>query len=482
MPELLLGLDAGTSTVTACLFTPDGALTAQASARVRSTSAAPGRLEQDAASVWRQALAVIRRSLALAGRTPADLAAIGVASQRTSAVVWDRSTGRPLTPLVVWSDLRGAARAAELQQAGFPIFPQQAAAKLEAMLAETPDAAALARQGRLAWGNIDSFLVWKLSGGALHVTDRSQAWPTGYLDLMTMGWNAGLLAHQGLDERIFPTLVDTWGPLGVSEALGAPVPIAAIVADQQSALIGHGAEAAGGGKVTFGTSATVDVSTGPQFVYAGPAVPPFVLSSAGGETRFCIEGMVYSAGSALDWARRSFRLGDHARFEALASSAPEAGGAWFLPAHQGLGAPYGDLARRGQLGGLTLATGPAQIARAAVEGVAGRVREVVDHIYGEAALPRPEVLRVDGGLTASAVLMQAQADMLGLPVARHAVREATACGAAICAGRGVGLLGPADSRGFVRYDRTFEPAVTPDQAQAAFRAWKARVHGETPNG
>lgn len=478
MPELLLGLDIGTTTLTACLFAPDGALLGMAAAAVHTTNPGPGRVEQDALRIWRSTRAVIRGALDKAGRQATDLAAIGVTSQRTSVVIWDRRTGRPLTPLVVWSDLRGAARAAELQAAGLPVFAQQAAAKLEGLCLTVPERAALVAQRRLAWGNIDSFIIFKLSGGAAHVTDRSQAWPTAYLDLSTMGWNAALIDLQGLDPAAFPTLVDTWGEMARTDAalLGASVPIAADIADQQAALVGQGCEAAGLGKITFGTSATVDVSTGAQFVYGGATIPPFLLTSVGGETRFCIEGMVYSAGAALDWLRRSFRLGDHRRFEALADATPDSCGAYMLPALQGLGAPYGDLGRRAVIGGLTLATGPGEIARAGLEGLACRVREVVDHIYQAGGLLRPDLLRADGGLTGSDALMQVQADLLGVPVIRHALREATACGAAICAGRGVGLLGPDIPTGFLRYDRTFTPRIEADEADARFATWKARVY------
>jgi glycerol kinase len=197
-----------------------------------------------------------------------------------------------------------------------------------------------------------------------------------------------------------------------------------------------------------------------------------------GETRFCLEGMVYSAGSALDWMRTSFRMGNHQALEALARRADTSSGVHFLPALQGLGAPHGDNNRRGLLGGLSLANGPAQIALAGLEGVAFRIREIFDHIYGATDLPRPEILRVDGGLTGNDTLMQIQADILARPVARHAHREATACGAAMLAGRGAGILTEADGQGFVRHDRVFEPRLSPDEAEARLNAWKSQVYGD----
>ncbi|MEO8927756.1 MAG: FGGY-family carbohydrate kinase, partial [Caulobacteraceae bacterium] len=402
-----------------------------------------------------------------------DLAAIGVTTQRTSIVVWDKASGAPLSPLVIWSDLRGAERARELQQAGFFLAPQQAAAKLEAVLAAID-----APGPRLAWGNIDSYLIWKLTGGAVHATDRSQAWPTGYLDLATMGWNRALIDHQGLDEALFPRLVDTWGPIGVTAArmFGAAVPICADIADQQSALIAHGT-AAGVAKVTYGTAAALDLGTGADFIFKSPTAPPFVLSAVAGETRFCLEGMVLSAGAALDWLRAACRLGGHARFEALAASVPDAAGVAFLPALNGLGAPHGDGARRAALTGLSASVTTAHIARAALEGVAFRVREVFDHVQGLTDFEPPQALGVDGGLTANATFLQIQADLLGRPIRRHAIPEATAAGAALAAGRGAGLLTNADIRVFTRYDRAFEPRIGAGEAEARFSAWRGQVYG-----
>jgi glycerol kinase len=475
VPELLLAVDVGSSSLGVGVFSPAGVLLALATAPVRSNAPAPGRVEQDPSAIWRAVRRLTGQALARAGRGPADLAAIGLATQRASAMVWDRDTGAPLSPLVVWSDLRGAARAAELRRAGFGIAPQMAAAKLEAILAE---ARGRAPSARLAVGNIDAFLVARLSGGAVCATDRSQAWPTGYLDLKTMGWSAALIDHQGLDPALFPTLVDTWGPIGRTRraTLGAEVPITAVVADQQGALMAHG-DVEGEAKATYGTAAVVDLDTGPAFVARSRALPPFVLSSVGGQTRFCLEGMVFSAGSALDWMRAALGLGDRARFEALAAGVADTAGAYVLPALQGLGAPYGDAERRAVIGGLSAAVGKGHLALAAMEGLAFRVREVFEAVYAAAGQPPPPALKVDGGMTANATFMQVQADLLGRPILRHAVREATACGAAICAGRGAGLLSGTDAAAFARYDRVFEPRLSADAAEARAKAWTARVYG-----
>ena len=475
MGALVLAIDAGTTNLRVCVFSLDGTLLGQTTLPVATRSPAPGLVEQDAEAIWRSTQTAIGRTLARIGRTAQDLACIGVTSQRTSAVLWDRASGEPLTPLVVWSDLRGVQRARALNRdAGTALAPQQAAAKLEGLVASRPDIPA----GRMAFGNIDTFLIWKLSGGTAHVMDRSQAWPTGYLNLQTLGWNTELMAFQSLSPEIFPTLCDTWGPLAMSDprAIGAAVPIAADVADQQSALIGQGCERAGEFKVTYGTSATLDVSTGGAFLYPDPNFPPFILSAVGGEFRFCLEGMVFTAGAALDWLRATFGLGEIAEFNALADSVATSDGVAFLPALQGLGAPWGDPDRRAGLHGLSGATGRGQIALAALESIAFRVCEIHHRLGQLTDLPPADHLRADGGLTSSDRLMQLQADLIGLPVARHAHREATAAGAAVCAARGVGLLGVDETRAFVAHDRVFEPQISRDAAAARLAAWQAAVH------
>jgi glycerol kinase len=472
MPELILAIDVGTTSTRAALFAPDGRMSGLSARPIASRTPQPGRVEQDAAAVWRATRRVIAEALTAAGRSAHDVAAVGLTSQRASAVAWDRRTGAPLSPMVVWSDLRGIERARELAGAGFMVAPQQSATKLEALMAGVR-----APPGRLAWGNIDSYILHRLSGGAVHAVDRSQAWPSGYLSFPDLGWNERLIAHQGLDPAAFPALVDTWGEMGVTDprVFGAAVPICADIADQQSALIAHG-EAPGTAKITWGTSATFDLATGGQFMFPGPATPPLLVSSVDGDTRWCVEGMILSAGSALDWLRRVARLGGHAAFEALAASAPDAGGVAFLPALQGLGAPHGDPARRGAINGLTSATDRAHLARAGLEGLAFRAREVVNHVYGAVGQAPPEILGVDGGLTASPLFLQVLADLTGLNVRRHAVGEATLLGAALCAARGAGLLGESDVAALRRFEAPVAPRISADEAAARFAAWRAAVH------
>jgi glycerol kinase len=472
MPELILAIDVGTTSTRAAVTAPDGRFVGHAAEPLVSAAPAPGRVEQDAEAVWRATMAAVGQALAAAGRKPSDIAAIGVTTQRASAVLWDRSTGEALSPLVVWSDLRGAGRAIELAGAGFMLAPQQAATKLESMFGSVGIPAA-----GIAWGNIDSYLIFRLTGGA-HVTDRSQAWPCGYLALPDLGWNESLIEYQHLDRAAFPSLVDTFGAIGTtsSEVFGAAIPITADIADQQSALIAHG-DAVGTAKFTFGTSGTFDLATGQTFLFPGPSTPPLVVSSVAGDTRFCLEGMVLSAGSAMDWFRASFALGDFAVFETLAGSVRDTGGAAFLPALQGLGAPHGDPTRRASLTGLTSSVGRGHLARAALEGLSFRAREIVDHIYAVTDFSPPPALGVDGGLSRSGAFLQVLADLSGRSVRRHSTPEATLLGAAIAAGRGGGLLSEADVSAMIRFEAPIEPSLNSNEADEQFAAWRAQVYG-----
>jgi glycerol kinase len=472
MPELILALDVGTTTARAAVVAPDGAIAGLAFAPLRTSVPAPGLAEQDPEALWRAALRVTRGALAAAGRTGADLAAVGLTTQRASAVLWDRATGHAASPVVLWSDLRGAGRAGELQKEGFFLAPQQPVTKLEALVRDSK-----ARPASLAWGAADSWILWKLTGGAAYATDRSQAWPTGYLGLADLEWNRTLIERQGLDDLAFPQLVDTWGTIGRTHRrwLGAEVPITADVADQQSAMIAHG-EAPGAAKISWGTSGTFDVATkGPMFGGL-PGLPPLIVSSAAGQTRFCLEGMILSAGSALDWMRRAFALGSPERLSALAASAKDTGGVAFLPALQGLGAPHGDSGRRGLFVGLSAGVERAHVARAAFEALAFRAREIVERAQAAGALSAETPLGVDGGLSRSPVFLQILADLLSRPIQPLETPEATLMGAAIAAMRGSGLSSEPETRRAIRPRQRLEPQASPDEAAARFAAWRAAVH------
>ena len=470
MPELLLALDAGTTGACAMLVDQAGAVLGIDKRSIASAYPAPGFVEQDAGAVWETCRAVIDGALAAAGRSIADVAAIGVTTQRASVVLWDRASGEPVAPMIVWSDLRGMAECDALRAAGFAAWPQVPSAKLPA---------AIALSGRdpadLQWGTLDSWLLYKLSGA--HVTDLSAGWLTGYYDFARgAGWNEALLARQHLPLSLFPAQVDSWGEIAESDAavLGARVPITALIADQQAAMVAHGALGRGDWKATYGTSGVLMAGTGEAPLMVHPTMPPEALALTGGRLRFCVEGMVITTGSLIEWLCGGLGLfASPAAMEAAAASVANAGDVVVRPSLAGMGAPHGRFDARGMIAGLGFADGPAQIARAALQGIAFRFREIAEVI--SAALPVPDALPVAGGLSASDTLLQLQADALQRPVRRHAVREASAYGAALAAGMGAGLLGEADLKQLARYDAEFLPTVSRDQADAAFAHWQAAI-------
>jgi len=468
MSELILALDVGTTTARALLAEAGGGVLSSAARPIATSHPGPDRAEQDAEAVLQATLDAARETLAKARRTPADLAAVGVTSQRASLVVWDRRTGQPAGPMVLWNDLSGAARAAEMKAAGLFSWPQMPSCKLEAALAA-------AGPGDWLWGGMESFLVWRLSGGGAHVTDLSNAWLSGYYNFVG-GWNQPILAWQDLTEAMFPRIVDSVGPMAVCDpsVFGAATPITALIGDQQAGFFAHGGVAAGTWKGTFGTSGVIIASTGETPDSPMPTLPPEALAGMGGKAFFCVEGMIITAGAAIDWVAQG--LGLFPTTEALLASAaatPDAGGAAFRPSLQGLGAPHANMDAAGVIAGLHPGIGPGHIARAAVEGVAFRAREIAEAMRPLIGENTP--LGVDGGLTASPVFLQALADALSRPVRRHTVREATAYGAAMAAAFGAGLLDQAALAERATYEDLVEPAISADEAQALYQAWAAKL-------
>jgi glycerol kinase len=478
MAELILGLDVGSTSTRALVIDLSGRIHGQALARLESTHPAAGRVEQDPRIVWQQVESTIAEALAIGGHKATDLAAVGVAAQRSSVVVWDRASGEALGPMILWSDLRGTDRAAELAAAGHLAPAIAAVSKLEAAIDGIENGRARVANRELAWGTLDSFLVHRLTGGELHLTDYSNAWSTCYLDLSTLrGWNQSLIDFQDLSNVIFPTLCDTYGPLGMTatSSFGAEIPLGAIVADQQSGMFAHGAFSAGDWKATFGTSATMMVSTGNTPTLAA-GLMPMLLAGRGDETLFAVEGMVISAGGLLDWLVRD--LGLYASMDELTNAAASVAGSEGVairPALQGLGAPYNDSTHRGAVVGLSGASTPREIARAAFESLAFRMREITNAAEAIDGIEVPEILPVDGGLAANDVFLQIQADLLGRPVARHENLEATALGACIAAALGTGLATQSDVAPLTRTGKRFDPTIDASESEERFEAWRQAI-------
>jgi glycerol kinase len=472
MSDHILAIDAGTTSVRALIIAASGRIIARAGERYELSFPAPDRVEQDAEDLWAKTLYVIRGALAAAKLSAGEIAAIGITAQRASVIIWERAGLRPVAPLVSWQDMRGSARAAELLAAGFLVLPQTSASKLEAVVATIPGGTARLKRGELAWGNVESFLIARLTGGA-HVTDGSHACVTGYYDYATGAWIDALIAHQGLSPEFFPRIVDTACIAAETDAgvFGAKVPIAAIIADQQSALIGQGAFAPGAAKITLGTSATLDVATGADIFMTASAFPLVVERSAR-VSRFCIEGMVVTGGALLDWLAGGLGLAaSPAAVCALAGETANAGGVSVLPALQGLGTPHGDPARRGLIAGLSRGTIRAHIARAGLEGIGFRLREITEHLFSQTSLARPPSIRVDGGAAESDLLVQTIADATGIPLERLAERQATALGAAIRAGEVVGALDAEAIARLRRADKVFHPGWSADEREARAASW-----------
>jgi glycerol kinase len=468
MSELILALDVGTTTTTALLAEAGGAVLSSASRPIATQHPGPLRAEQDPEAVLLATLDAAREALADVGRTGADLAAMGVTSQRASLVVWDRRTGAPAGPMVLWNDLSGSDRAAQMQAAGLFSWPQMPSCKLEAALAA-------AGPGDWLWGGMESFLVWRLSGGGAHVTDLSNAWLSGYYNFAG-GWNAPILAWQGLSEAMFPTIVDSVGPMAVCDPaiFGAATPVTALIGDQQAGFFAHGGVQAETWKATFGTSGVIIASTGQTPASPMPTLPPEALAGIAGKAFFCVEGMIITAGAAIDWVAQGLGLfpSTGALLEAAAET-PDSAGAAFRPSLQGLGAPHANMNAAGLIAGLHPGVTAGHLARAAVDGVAFRAREIAEAM--RPLIGETSALGVDGGLTASPVFLQALADALSRPVRRHTVREATAYGAAMAAGLGAGLLDEAALATRATYEGVVEPKISAEDAHARYLAWAAKL-------
>lgn len=475
MNDNVLAIDAGTTNIRSMVVGPDAKVLSRSSKRLRRNHPAPGLVESDPEEIWSIVMETTGKALEQAGIKVGDLGAVGITGQRSTLIIWERATGQPLYPLVSWQDLRGVERSAELLALGFnTVGFATPAVKMEQVLEAIPNGFERMRREELAWGNVDSYIAWRLSDGAFYITDLTNAIASGYHTYVgKWEWQSKLLEVQGLDPSFFPRVVDSAGQLGLtsSRTFGAEIPIGAIIGDQQSATYAQGCLEPGQGKITFGTSGTCDINTGSKLKMAQGSYP-LVLWRRGDQWAYCLEGMVFTAGAVFDWLTRLGMIEKPADAAAVAAEVEDSHGVFFLPSLEGLGSPYFDPDRHAMFGGLTLGATPAHCVRAAMEGVAFRVREMVDRLYLDAGLQQPEVLRVDGGAAANDVLMQLQANIMGRPVERIRPLEATAYGAALLAGEGVGVWEPWSTANLRRTDRVFEPQWDDDQREERFRRWK----------
>lgn len=467
----LVALDCGTTGIRALVFAADGSVPARAYRPLSTRFPAPGRVEQDPDEFWERGVAVVREALAQARLDAADIAGLGVVTQRSTTIAWDAATGAPLAPALSWQDMRTAPKVAEMRAQGIPITTLASATKFAWWLENEPAVQKAAHAGTLKFGTPDTWLTHRLTGGDAHVTDPGQASCTGLYDPNAGSFAAPLGGLFGVPLEPLPDVVPSSAVVGETpaELFGCPIPVAARAGDQQASAFGQGVHERGQAKLTLGTSAMLDLHTGSEPADPPPAAFPLALwTLADGDRAFCLEGQVVTAGAAVDWAVALGLAADAAALDALASGVTSAEGVVFVPALQGLGSPYGDEHARGLFSGLTRGSGRAQLARAVLEGVAHRVVDIL-HTFplGE------RVLRVDGGLAQSALLLQAIADLGDCTLLLSAETEATAVGAAQLAGLAVGVFeSPAACRATLAPPHTTRPALAPAPRDAARARWQ----------
>jgi glycerol kinase len=471
-------LDQGTTSTRCLLFDKAGRAVCAAQQEHRQITPRPGWVEHDADEILQRSRACIQDALATAGATPAELAAIGVANQRETVVLWERESGRPLANTIVWQDVRSAKRVAGLGEidrfrakTGLPLATYFSGPKLSWLLDSLPGARARAEAGELAAGTIDSWLTWHLAG--VHATDATNASRTLLMDLGTLEWDDGLLEAIGVPRALLADIVPSSGVLG--EAFG--VPLAALLGDQQAALFGQCCFAAGEAKCTYGTGNFLVMTTGARAVPSSQGLITGVAYRLGDEPpAYMLEGSVAVTGALVQWLRDNLGLIETAaEVEALAASVPDSDGCVIVPAFSGLFAPRWRSDARGVICGLTRFHTKAHIARAALDATAYATRELVDAMVADAGVVLPE-LRVDGGMTANDLLLQIQADMLGLPVVRPSLIETTALGAAYAAGLATGFWDSLEElRGIERGRRQWQPRANAEQRARGYAAWNAAV-------
>jgi glycerol kinase len=482
----VLALDQGTTSSRAIVFDREGVIRASAQREFRQIFPQPGWVEHDATEIWSTQAGVMHEVLARAGIGPRDIAAIGIANQRETTLVWERSTGRPIAHAIVWQDRRTAPRCDALRADGHgALFAQKTGLVLDAyfsgtklawLLDEIPGVRARAARGELAFGTIDTWLVWQLTAGRVHCTDPSNASRTLLFNIHTGDWDEELLALLDVPRAVLPQIVPSSGVCGMARIDGVDVPVAGIAGDQQAALFGQGCLSPGMAKNTYGTGCFLLLNTGHQAVASRNHLLTTVAWQRDGITDYALEGSVFIGGAVVQWLRDGLNMiHNAAEVEALASSVPDNGGVVLVPAFAGLGAPHWDAYARGSIFGLTRGTTGGHVARAALEAIAFQSADVLAAMERDAGITLTE-LRVDGGAAANNLLLQFQADLLGVPVVRPRVLETTALGAAYLAGLATGYWNSADDIAANRQiGRRFEPAAVRDRIAGMRADWEKAV-------
>jgi glycerol kinase len=492
--QYVLAIDQGTTSSRAILFDREGRIVGTGQKELRQHFPKDGWVEHDPEDIWRDTLAVCRQALHAAGRAAGDVAAIGITNQRETTVLWERDTGSPVHHAIVWQDRRTAEACRRLvadgveervrARTGLVIDAYFSSTKLAWLLDHVPGARSAAEHGALAFGTVDSFLLWRLTGGRVHATDATNASRTMLFDIVGQTWDEELLRALRIPASVLPEVRDCSGTFGTTdpELFGAPIPILGIAGDQQAATIGQACFWPGMSKSTYGTGCFMLVNTGERFVASQNRLLTTVAYRLEGRTTYALEGSIFVAGAAVQWLRD--RLGiirDAAETEALARELPHGtDGVYLVPAFTGLGAPHWDPDARGAILGLTRDSGAAHLVRAALESVAYQTADLVDAMTADMAAASVDgglaSLRVDGGMVVNDWVCQFLADILGRPVERPAVVETTALGAAYLAGLAAGVYGSLEAVADAwRLERRFEPALAPQARDGLITGWRRAV-------
>ena len=488
----LLALDQGTSSSRSIVFDASGQVVSMAQQELPQIYPQPGWVEHDPVTIWQTQLATAKAALAKAGITARQVHALGITNQRETSVVWNRRTGQPIHHAIVWQDRRAEPTCADLRARGHEALVQTktgllidayfSGTKLRWLLDHVPGARAQAESGELAFGTVDSWLIWQLTGGAVHATDVSNASRTMLFNVHRNQWDAELLGLLDIPAQLMPKVYASSAHYGelLPELLGHAITIGGVAGDQQSALFGQACFKAGMVKNTYGTGCFMLMHTGPRFQSSGNGLITTSAAQVGPQAEFALEGSVFVGGAVVQWLRDGLNaISGSSEVEALAHSVPDAGGVMMVPAFTGLGAPYWKPAARGTITGLTRGSTLAHIARAALESIAYQSAALLlsmsrDAVQGGGA-PVAE-LRVDGGACVNDLLMQFQADLLGIVVVRPAVTETTALGAAYLAGLSTGLYQNTDELSALwRAERRFLPTMAPERARALMARWEHAV-------
>ena len=488
----LLALDQGTSSSRSIVFDESGHIVALAQQELPQIYPKPGWVEHDPMEIWRTQLATAREALAKANIKAQDIRALGITNQRETTVVWNRKTGQPIHHAIVWQDRRAEATCAKLREDGKAALIQEktgllidayfSGTKLKWLLDNVPQARQQAARGELAFGTIDSWLMWQLTGGKIHATDVTNASRTMLFNVRSNAWDAELLALLDIPESLMPKVLPSSTHYGdvLPELLGAAIPIGGVAGDQQSALFGQACFKEGMAKNTYGTGCFMLMHTGNKFQTSHNGLLTTSAAQVTPQTEYAFEGSVFVGGAVVQWLRDGLHaIKGSGEVQALAQSVPDSGGVMMVPAFTGLGAPYWKPDARGTITGLTRGTTVAHIARAALESIAYQSAALLQAMSRDAvaagASPVAE-LRVDGGACINDLLMQFQADLLGIPVVRPAVIETTALGAAYLAGLSSGVYASTDELSAMwRAERRFLPTLSASRAEELMAQWEHAV-------